>query len=180
MTYSSSKNTIILGEFYDKITNSMMHTYPKSSTKPAYTIRFSCLGALADWLKKMDETAFNGYFIFMPAKNTSSIQVKRPKSDYERRDLMWAKSHFANLRMDENKRYNRDEVVDILINCGYGEDFKMVPMIYWKNVFKTTALMKPETIFVKLSQLRPFFEAITLDSRDSNMTKDKGDEPKNE
>ena len=106
--------------------------------------------------------------------------MKKPKSDYDRRDLMWTKAHFANLRMEENKRYNRDEVVDILINCGYGEDFKMVPMAYWKNVFKTTALMKPETIFVKLSQLRPFFEATTLDPRESNMTKEKGDEPKNE
>lgn len=180
VTYSSSKNTIILSEFYDKITNSMMHTYPKSSTKPAYTIKFSCLGALADWLKNMDETTFNGYFIFMPAKNTSSIQAKKPKFNYDRRDLMWTKEHFANVRMDENKRYNRDEVVDILINCGYGEDFKKVPMAYWKDVFKTSAFMRPGTILKKLSQLRPFFESITFDSRESNMTKEKGDEPKNE
>ena len=180
MTYSSAKNTTILSEFYNKITNSMMHTYPKSSTKPAYTIRFSCLGALADWLKNMDETTFNGYFIFISAKNATSAQEKKPKSDYDRRDLMWAKAHFANLRMDENKRYNRDDVVDILINCGYGADFKTVPMVYWKNVFKTTALIKPETIFIKLSQLRPFFEATTLDPRENNMTKEKGDDPKNE
>ena len=78
---------------------------------------------------------------------------------------MWTKSHFVNLRLEEHKRYNRDDVADLLINCGYGEDFKKVPMAYWKDVFKTSAFMRPGTIFKKLSELRPFFESITFDSR---------------
>ena len=157
-----------------------MHTYPKSSTKPAYTIRFSCLGALANWLKSMDETTFNGYFMFNPTKNTATTQSKKQKADLDNQDLMWAKAYFANLKMDDDKRYNRDAVVDLLITYGYGEDFKKVPKVYWTDVFKTEAVMKPETIYKKLSMLRAFFEVITLDTEENDKAGAEDEEPKTE
>ena len=71
-------------------------------------------------------------------------------------------------------------MVDILINYGYEEDFKKVPKEYWKDVFKTAAVMKPETIFKKLSMLRAFFESITIETEETGKSMANNGDLKNE
>lgn len=163
VTYSSSKNNVIMGEFYDKIMNSQMHTYPKSSTEPAYTIKFSSLGAIGDWLKGIDEDYFNGYFVFINPKVVQATGNKKQRTEKYNQDVLWAKSHFEGLDLEEDKRYNRDDVAQLLVDKGYKEEYSKVPKAYWDNAFKTAAPMKPGTIMTKLASLRMLFELAITD-----------------
>lgn len=161
-TYSSSNNNIVISEFYNNITNTQMHTYPKSASSAAYTIQFSSLGAIASWLRKTDKEEFDSFFVFVPQKNTQPIPnriMKRRNAE----EIEWASKHFANLNLKEGARYSREDIVKKMLDEGFGREYKKVPNSYWQEQFKTSAQMKPETIFAKLGALRAFFESETLE-----------------
>ncbi len=161
-TYSSSNNNVVISEFYNNITNTQMHTYPKSASSAAYTIQFSSLWAIASWLKKTDKVDFDSYFVFVPLKSTQPIPSKLAKKRNDE-DTVWASEHFAKLDLAEDGKYSREDVIKKLVNAGYEDEYKKVPSSYWQDKFRTSALMKPETIYAKLGALRAFFESMTLD-----------------
>lgn len=150
-TFMNSKNTTVLGTFYRDCYNSEMKTYNRNATKKAYTIRFSCLKAIGDWLMNLREEELNE-FLVLPDRKAKRSAARKGNSNkrQQERNIKWAQDRFAKLNLDSTRYYTRDDVRNMMSNS-YPKDLANIPETEWTKTFKSNRPMKVDTIYERLA-----------------------------